>query len=106
MESQQDTTVHPAIGCLNTISAQILPIEPQDQHQPIHRVPVNGSSMTVRFFEQSWSTILQLKVGCPNFGHLPYKALDSGQRKTELQIISFRVSLLVPTIALNVNGHC
>ena len=27
-----------------------LPIEPQDQHQPIHRVPVNGSSMIVRFF--------------------------------------------------------
>ena len=31
--------------------AQVLPIEPQDQHQPIHRVPVNGSSMIVKFFE-------------------------------------------------------
>ena len=26
----------------NAISVQILPIEPQDQHQPIHRVPVSG----------------------------------------------------------------
>ena len=33
------------------ISAQILPIKPQDQHQPIHRVPVNGSNTIVRFFE-------------------------------------------------------
>ena len=32
----------------NAISAQILPL---DQHQPIHRVPVNGSSMIVRLFE-------------------------------------------------------
>ena len=30
---------------------QILPIEPQDQHQSIHRVLVDGSSMIVRFFE-------------------------------------------------------
>ena len=34
----------------NAISAQILPIEPQVQHQSIHRVPVNGSSMIVNFF--------------------------------------------------------
>ena len=33
--------------------AQILPIEPQDQHQPIQRIPVNGSSMIVGFFELS-----------------------------------------------------
>ena len=35
----------------NAISVQILSIEPQDQHQPIHRVPVNGSSTIVRFSE-------------------------------------------------------
>ena len=35
----------------NAISAQILPIEPQDQHQLIHKVPVNGSSMSARVFE-------------------------------------------------------
>ena len=34
----------------NAISAQILSIEPQDQHEPIHRVPVNRSSTIVRFF--------------------------------------------------------
>ena len=52
----------------NAISAQILPINPQDQHQPIHRVLVNGSSMIVRFCEIKLGQILQLKVGCPNFG--------------------------------------
>ena len=35
--------------------AELLPIEPQDQHQPVHRIPVNDSSMIVRFFELSWS---------------------------------------------------
>ena len=35
----------------NAMSAQILPIEPQDEHQPIHRVPVNGLSTIVRFFK-------------------------------------------------------
>ena len=36
---------------LQYLSAQTLPIELQDQHQPVHRVPVNGSSTIVRFFE-------------------------------------------------------
>ena len=35
----------------NAVFAQILSIEPQDQHQPIHRVPVNGLSASVRFFQ-------------------------------------------------------
>ena len=34
----------------NAISAQILPLKAQDQHQPIHRVPVNGSNMILRFY--------------------------------------------------------
>ena len=45
----------------NAISAQILPIEPEDQHQLIHRVPVNGSSMVVRFFSKAGADI-QLKA--------------------------------------------
>ena len=34
----------------NAIFAQILPIEPQDQQQHIHRVLVNGSSMILSFY--------------------------------------------------------
>ena len=35
----------------NVISAQILPIEPNNQHQPIPRVLVNGSRAILRFYE-------------------------------------------------------
>ena len=51
----------------NAISAQILvpilPIEPQDHHQPIHRVPVNSSRTILK-------QILQLNAGCSNFEHV------------------------------------
>ena len=40
-----------------TLSAQILPIEPQDQHKPIHRVPVYGASMIVIFFSKAGADI-------------------------------------------------
>ena len=35
---------------LNAISAQILLTEPQDQYEPIHRIPVNSSSMILRLY--------------------------------------------------------
>ena len=35
---------------LNVIFAQILPIEPQDQHKHIHKVLVNSSGMILRFY--------------------------------------------------------
>ena len=63
----------------NAISAQILPIEPQDQYQPIHRVPVYGSSTIVcKVLWVKLEQLLQVNVGVsefwpyPRFGHLPY----------------------------------
>ena len=38
------------IWIANAISAQILPLKPQDQNQPIHRVPVNGPNMILMFY--------------------------------------------------------
>ena len=34
----------------NFCSDSTLPIEHQDQHQPIHRVPMNGSNMILRIY--------------------------------------------------------
>ena len=54
----------------HAISAEILPIEPQDQQQPIHKVPVNGSNCK-HDLEVPWvklKQILQLQAGCFNFG--------------------------------------
>ena len=66
-------------------------MEPHDQHQPIHRVPVNGSSMILRFFlvklEQIYAVECCLyELGpCPRFGHLIYLylfcKLNSGSSK-------------------------
>ena len=52
----------------NAISAQILYIELQDQHQPIHMVHVNGFKHNCEVLWVKLEQILQLKVGCPNFG--------------------------------------
>ena len=51
------------------ISASILPIEPQDHNQPVHRNPVNGLVMIFRLCWQNWSKYqLHFKVDCSDFG--------------------------------------
>ena len=52
---------------------------PQEQHQPIHRVPVNGSSMTVAFFVKL-EQIMQFKVGCSNFALSEIRPFNLGMK--------------------------
>ena len=55
----------------SAMSASLLPIEPKDHSQPIHRNPVNGLVTIFRLFQVllvKLEQILHLKVDCSDFG--------------------------------------
>ena len=55
----------------SAMSASLLPIEPQDHSQPIHRINVNGLVMIFRLFQVllvKLEQILHFKVDCSDFG--------------------------------------
>ena len=50
------------------MSASILPIEPQDHNQTIHRNPVNGFGHDLQVLFVKLEQILHLKVDCSDLG--------------------------------------
>ena len=50
------------------IFAPILPTEPEDHDQTIHRFPVNGLMVILEVLWLEFKQVLHLKVGCSDFG--------------------------------------